>query len=354
MKEYEKINHFCYFHPESRHVLGVFPEEFPGLSQYPYERIKYKLAKPFYYGEMGFDGTYRLVKIKNKLTVIQEKPKNKIAKEISKFSIYELEFEENKKIDQSDLIIEVKNNKAKIYPQLNINLYPEADAKIFITKKNNPFFLVKKTVIPINKKEYTKITDNNETIFDKSIFIKNINSKVSLVENHQYFSKKPFLVVNILELNQLIITTNPQFYSIDNDLTNASISIKEKYEIKKFNIDALINSFLFIKDEKSLLDKSLYDKIELSITEFPAAWLNELILKLQTTVVLYNSTNILVFGEEKFNENIYITPKNNPFKILHKATPKSIIHNINIDFDLSAIIICDKTNKLKMIPCERI
>lgn len=353
MKEYEKIDHFCYFHPEHRHILGVFPEEFPGLSQYPYELIKYKLAKPFYYGEMGFDGTYKLVKIKNKLTVIQEKPKNKIAKEISKFSIYELEFEKNKKIDQSDLIIEVKNNKAKIYPQLNIDSYPEADAKIFITKKNNPFFLVKKTVIPISKKEYTKITDNNETISDKSIFIKNINSNVSLVENYQYFSKKPFLVINILELDQLIITANPQFYSISNDLTNASISIKEKYEVKKFNIDMLLNSFHFIKDEKLLLNKQLYDKIELSITEFPITWVNEMVLDVHSVKVLYNSNNILIFGEEKFT-NIYITPKNNPFKILHKTKSKSIIRNVNIDFDLSAIIICNKTNKLKMIPCERI
>jgi len=354
MEEYKKILHVCYYHPETKHVMGVFPEEYPGLNQYPFELINYKLARPFYYGEMGFDGSFRILKIKNKISIVLEKTKNKISKELSKYPIYKLEFENNKKIDQSDFVIEIKNNKVKLFTHININEYPEQGITIFITEKNNPFFLIKKLFIPFNKVGYINLLDSNINVDDISIFTKNINSKTILVKDYHYYSKKPFLLICIKELNKTILTTNPQYFSIENYDKEASILLKQKNENKKIYISNAINSFYLIENIKILDNQANYDKVTLSINEFSKFWLEELLKEINQDKILYDKNKIVIFTENNIEKDIFITPKNNPFEILYKVHKNEIINYKNLDFELSAVITCKETNKLINIDCERI
>lgn len=348
MDEYKNIKHYMYYDDETKYVLGVFPNQYPELNDHPYELVNYKLAEPFYYNQKSFNGPHKLVKIKNKPAIIEEKPRNKILKKLSKYPIYQLNFEQNKKIDQNDFVIELLDNQTNVYSQLDLNTFPENGVNIFVTKKNNPFFLIKKQILPFNKSNQINVSIDLES---NSLFVKNIYAQISLVKKYINYTIKPFLLINITELNQTILTANPQFFN-HNKIDNIFIEIKEKYETVKIKVDNLLNSFYVILSKKQIKNIELCDEISASITDFSKYWLDELVKELSTTAVLYTKNLIYIFGDNDVNNEIYITPKQNPFKIIHKTSTKQIIKN-TVDFDISAIM-SQNTNKLKFLKCERL
>lgn len=346
MDEYKNIPHYMYYDENTKYVIGVFTYKFPALNDYPFELVPYKLAKPFYYNEKSFWGPFKLVKIKNKLMVIEEKPKSKIEKQVSKFSIYQLNLTENKKVDQNDFIIELKENSIKLIPQIHLDTYPEKGINVFITEKNNPFFLIDKTFIKFNEEK----PNTNFKIEKNSFYVKNIGAKISITNEYKLFYNKPFILFYIKELKSYVITSNPQYFSKDND-KNINIEISEKYENKKYKCYDLLNSFYYIKNKNQIVNKAVIEEIIVSINDFPIYWLNVLVKEISINKIIYNEKNIIIFGVEEKENSVYIFPKNNPLRYIDKLSTKSIIKN-KFKFEIGAATIKEK--EIVFLKCENI
>lgn len=353
MHNFKEIEHFCYYDPDNNDfIVGVSPEELLPLSNFPFKKISYELAEPFYLGNRSYGGPYKILSTVEGSKIIKEDPLTQLTKTKQNHIFYKIPIKkEIKNVLEYDFILEAtedpffKISKVSISTTSNLAHKTSGVKKIFVTPKNNPFFLDESIIINLSTNDINYTFDHN----NESYFVHNSLGNIVFIPKISNKPKKPFIIYNILELDIKILTANTLNIDIYTDF-NEKISVKElieneEYE-KSFTLDSLIDSFYKLSSYSELLNDS-YEEKNISLNDLPTLWINHLLSETYTSKILYNKSKIIVISSNP-NEKIYITEKNNPFKILNSTTGNtSILDNIfNVDFD-AYIMFNDELTKIE-------
>lgn len=352
---YENINHFCYYNPDTRLIIGVSPEIIMALINYPYEQITFEQAKPFYNGEHGFNTNYMLLKNNNEVIILEKNTHKKITKNISNMPLSKLDNNHYNKnnISEYDLILELGEYETKLHYEVNPQSFKDYNLKLFVTPKNNPFFLVNTKIINSNQK------NNNFKDYKKySIFTYN-NINIAICNNYDYNKlQKPFLLIDIEDLDLTIITTNTKFFNYNFALDEKLVineKINNKFVKMEYTINDLTDNFIIAKN-KELIISNNYEIIKRKLFNFTPAWVNYIISAKNyvnnSNKIFYNRYKLFIF-KKNTNDEIIITEKNNPYVIIKKLNNDQIINYLELKSQIDAYIV-DSNKNLTKIECEKI
>lgn len=349
MTSLKKTKFLCYYHPDSNAILGVSSTPLSILEDYPHALVDFNLIEDFYYGNKGYTGKYVLLKTRNKYEIVEKSEKLIFEKTKNKYSIYEITFSDQH-ISQLDFLIYNKNGSLTLIPLFNTKLHNENYIDIFITKKNNPFFLQERIKQSIFKSEINSELYNDD---EYSLYAKNTLGNIALVNNIDDEIEEPFLLLKIKELNKTILTANSMFFS-KNSSEETTIKLKEENTSITVYIENLLNNFYEINENRRIIKQNkLYHKKEISISEIPLQWCRELIKGSNLNKIFYNDKKIFLLLEKNDDKIVYIISKNNPFEIHLKLNYNSDIISNTMDKYIEGIAIIEN-DSLEKIPTEKI